>query len=359
MAFKCGYGNPVRVMLPLKSAEPTAKVSITDKTGNHTLKMRFDIHQHTLLDVKQAYIDEVDSSRRVDTLDLIDAGKTLKDDHKTLEQLGADEFDIENGINYLLALRLPGGGSSSSKPNHSNILDRDRARSLHPKLPRSDKACCVYGDKSLETTELECGHAFSAQSMFDTMKAVIRGSRYKFTFSCPLCGIKIPYKEAAYIASLDAEERAFFNTEISKRMCPMKTCPNCQSNCIRPEGLALFRVSCGGCGGADWCWQCGGKWKSSGFTVCGNSNCHTYHLNKILRSCKTKKSGSTYNVKIPEYRACPKCATLIMHNDACKHMDCECGFSFCFVCLQPKGPDGRYPCGSHEDQCQPAARQQF
>merc|ERR1719159_188280 len=177
--------------------------------------------------------------------------------------------------------------------------------------------------------------------MFDTMKAVIRGSRHKFLIFCPICRTEFPYKKAARVANLDAEERAYFSEEFSRRAFPMKTCPGCKSDCMRPDGLALFRVSCGGCAGGDWCWLCAGKWRRSGFTVCGNANC------------------GSYNVEIPEYRACPKCATLIIHNDACKHMNCECGYKFCFVCLKAYENGKGWPCGSHRDQCPAAPRQQF
>jgi len=335
-------------------------VSIQDTTKQHTLRMLFNIDKHTLRDVKQQYINEIDNTKRIDSIMLYEGSKVLNGDNKTLRQLGADDDDAEDGLNYFIVTKLRGGAfAPNSFRANANILDRNRSRSLKSTLKRTDKVCCVYQDRKYERTEAPCGHAFTAHSMFDTMKAVVRGSKNKYEILCPICRVEIPFKKAARIANLDKEERAYFTAELGRRaLPPIKQCPGCKNDCLRPEGLALFRVSCGGCSGGDWCWQCGGKWLRGGFTVCGNRKCGSYNLNAMLMNCPTKKSDSTYNVELPLFRACPKCATFIMHSDACKHMDCTCGYSFCFVCLKPK-VNGSYQCGSHRDQCAPADRQQF
>ncbi|KAJ8306769.1 hypothetical protein KUTeg_015681 [Tegillarca granosa] len=36
----------------------------------------------------------------------------------------------------------------------------------------------------------------------------------------------------------------------------------------------------------------------------------------------------------PAIRMCPMCSTFLEHDAGCKHITCNCGYQFCFVCLQ-------------------------
>jgi len=320
-------------------------VSIQDGTKKHTLKMLFDIDQHTLRDVKQQYIKEIDNTKRIDSIVLYECGQVLNDDNKTLGELGADDDDAEDGLYYSIVIKHYGGGgggraNASSgggqrryKCNHkgcraafksatvleahkkrahkktiriqvvngtksktlrkafdpsyhtildvkiawcdeetgkdpskvdlhdadgevgdgileelgydvdaardgikftifyrcrggaqcANILERKKKRTLKASVKRTHKKCCVHHDRRHERTEMPCGHAFSAQSMFETMKAVLTSDNHSYTICCPICKAKMPFRVCVRVANLDREEKAFFEDELSRRSAPPPT----------------------------------------------------------------------------------------------------------------------------------------
>ena len=119
-----------------------------------------------------------------------------------------------------------------------------------------------------------------------------------------------------------------------------KQCPKCGEIAQKPEKLLKFRVHCTSpqcrLGATDFCWLCGNKWKSFGFTVCGNKSCISATVNdELKRSGTTDKITRRSDVKCPKIRACPHCLTLVQYKSDCKHMKCwSCGGYFCFICLQ-------------------------
>jgi len=101
-----------------------------------------------------------------------------------------------------------------------------------------------------------------------------------------------------------------------------------------------------------FCWACGKPFDDR--HMCDNS--FKLELVGILAKSETKTIGSVSNV--PAVRCCPNCCQLILHTDACKHMDCKsCKKSFCFVCLKGKKSNGEWQCGSHSSVCPVAPRQ--
>jgi len=94
-----------------------------------------------------------------------------------------------------------------------------------------------------------------------------------------------------------------------------------------------------------FCWGCGAHWEEG--HVCDSS--FKRDLCEILQSAEKKTIGS--QTDIPSIRACPNCQQLIVHTQACKHMDCRnCGKAFCFVCLKPRLDSG-WQCGSYSAKC--------
>ena len=130
-----------------------------------------------------------------------------------------------------------------------------------------------------------------------------------------------------------------------------KKCPKCGELAEKPEKLLKFRVHCTSphCrrGAPDFCWLCGNKWKSFGFTVCGNKSCISATVNDQLRGSDIINQTSwREDVQCPKVRACPHCLTLVEYKRHCKHMKCwSCGGYFCFICLQ-------VPKHVHKTECQ-------
>lgn len=326
-------------------------ISIVSSKKKQTLRMKFDPNMHTLFDVKKAYCDELAKSKVPSKVDFWEMGESLAPDTDKLIEFGFDKAASDQGIEFTMFYRCKGGAQAA------NVLSRQRNRSLLSSLPRTSDPCCINLDRVGDRTRMKCGHAFTAQSMFDTMKAVLTADSVSYEIRCPICKVKFPFRVCSRVANLDREERAFFVAEITQRAKPeVKACPHCSTECVRPEGLAMYRVNCGSCGGGDWCFMCSGKWVNGGFTVCGSSSCPSANINRTLQRCKEKDG---YGVKFPAVRACPRCTTFIAHDVACKHMTChECAYEFCFVCLKTK-VNGSWPCGSYSAQCSPAPRQRF
>ena len=110
---------------------------------------------------------------------------------------------------------------------------------------------------------------------------MLSANSYQYEIKCPGCGTELDFNQCATFANLDMDEYEYFSEEFDKRSLPeMKECPHCGNDCLREEGLAKYRVNCGGCDGGDWCWLCEGRWRGLGFTVCGNKDCAAYDINK-------------------------------------------------------------------------------
>jgi len=337
------------------------EVSINNGTKSNILSdsngpKLFNIDSHTLKDIKMAYRDLVDPTKRdLSRMNLIRCKKTLKGDDTTLRNLGFNQDDVEDGVVLTLVMKLRGGAAMKLS---MNMLYTGRTRTMKSSLKKTSKPCCIYGSGA-ECYEMPCGHVFSAEGMFHTIRNVLAQSTTNCDLLCPMCKTEFEFRLAARVAGLNLQERSFICSELDRRsMPPTKMCPGCKTLAFRPDGLAKFRVSCGGCKGGDWCFLCAGKWRGGGFTVCGNEKCATFYVNELLQNCDMKKASC--NVDIPEFRACPSCVAMVQHDDACKHMTCSCGHKFCFTCLKAYDKSNRrWPCGSFSTQCSVAPRQRF
>lgn len=108
------------------------------------------------------------------------------------------------------------------------------------------------------------------------------------------------------------------------------------------------------------CWECQLPWRSNSDNECGNPGCGGT-MARIKQACKLVSAIKTQtqigSVTCPEVRACPRCATVIGHHSACKHMTCGrnghsgqwiqktgCSYQFCFICLQEWGNHNNSRC---------------
>ena len=71
--------------------------------------------------------------------------------------------------------------------------------------------------------------------------------------------------------------------------------------------------------------------------VCGNANCKTELIEKLINSPKMEFRDSIgKKVTIPTMRACPRCQTMLEHTGGCNTFTCSssiCKHIFCFICL--------------------------
>ena len=224
-------------------------------------------------------------------------------------------------------------------------------------------------DSSLneKRAKMPCGHVISRESMTDFLKNLITSRKYKI--ECPglneqnqPCKREWKFSLCARIGVLSKKEREEFEKGFGRlymfQKIKIKNCPVCKTFILKPDDLKTDRVSCVLCSkqkqGYDFCWNCLKQWKTNG-DKCGN-DCHSVEkIIEILALCKLITIGQVKDV--PEFRACPKCATIINHIKDCKHMKCiSCLTEFCFICLKSQ-INGKWQCGSFKDICEVAPRQ--
>jgi len=280
----------------------------------------------------------------------------LKDD-QTLESYG-----IKHSVSLFVSFQVNGGlalyEQNKEKIRIPNFKNEKR---IKPSL----KQDCIMGYDSKKTlrVEMPCSHVFAPLTMFQYIKMLSENTLKKLT--CPKCNQEWEFEVMSAAAGLSIEEMSkygsLFSTRFKKNDGLIKECPNCQSYVLRPENLTMFRVNCSACKARDFCWSCAKPWNSSGMTVCGNCDCSTIELNKMLSSCDECTPSGLDGMKIPKLRACPRCLTIVTYLDACKHMRCwGCNKRFCFVCLGLESESGNWPCtNSYSYRCAPAAIQQL
>lgn len=186
-------------------------------------------------------------------------------------------------------------------------------------------------------------------------------------FRCPGCQSNWEYPLARHVlkATMSADQLTHLdiaiNDNLMNRSPRVKNCPSCTSFCQRLQPNNN-RVVCQICTakkrGAryEFCWQCLMPWVGGGVS-CRNLECSGVDSRyKHLQTCDTKTIGQVSGV--PSVRCCVECGMLINHIDKCKHMACNCGYSFCFVCLKPQIKDtGKWQCGISSEICAVAPRQ--
>lgn len=73
---------------------------------------------------------------------------------------------------------------------------------------------------------------------------------------------------------------------------------------------------------------------TSDSVTCTNKLCP---LVSTLLTCGVVSNPQSKVFGCPEFRACPKCHSLIMHESGCKFVSCQsgnCKHRFCFICLE-------------------------
>ncbi|XP_013384238.1 uncharacterized protein LOC106154439 [Lingula anatina] len=207
-----------------------------------------------------------------------------------------------------------------------------------------------------------CGHVLGPAHVNTFRQQVSSGQTL---LSCPCthpttqqqCKQHLPYDTCVKrLPFLSNEDRQFLEIGISKNALGgrAKECPLCKSVCVRRSSQDRC-LQCPVCTvktrrSYEFCWDCLHAWKGASSENCGNPDCSSLEdpRLKTLREAPLKTIVGVPSC--PSWRACPSCSRLIEHVDACKHMSCPCGVTFCFICLNVP-VNGRRGCGAHNAQC--------
>ncbi|XP_050965526.1 probable E3 ubiquitin-protein ligase RNF144A-B isoform X2 [Labeo rohita] len=118
--------------------------------------------------------------------------------------------------------------------------------------------------------------------------------------------------------------------EEGSHLDPTNTCPVCVS-ALKPayiKGSSDKLLQCTQCPTAQL--LCGSCLYPCTSAACTNTLCP---LVATLLTCEVVSDPKSKVLGCPMFRACPKCHTLIMHEEGCKFVRCRsCRHRFCFIC---------------------------
>lgn len=191
--------------------------------------------------------------------------------------------------------------------------------------------------------------------------------KYKTKICCfeENCRAEWSMLEAIEKADMTEDERIFFEFKATTNLIYQKgsetsECPFCKSFCQRQNENKL-RVRCTVCSrkkgsNAEFCWHCKIKWTK--FHKCSQPDeTDEMLLRSMLYYAPKKIIFQSRNTGVPSTRMCPNCNITIIHERACKKMECKrCKTIFCFVCLRV-ALDGKLQCGSSFYKCKVAPLQ--
>ncbi|KAG5284028.1 hypothetical protein AALO_G00022160 [Alosa alosa] len=135
----------------------------------------------------------------------------------------------------------------------------------------------------------------------------------------------------------------------------LQRCPTCSSVLHIVQGTdwqASPVTQCINCPTKPYlCATCFSPWQGSPGVLghCANKRCAV--VGNLL-TCGLITDPNSPVKGCPEFRACPKCYCLLMHNNkGCNNVTClQCHHDFCYICLSSE------ECDTHS---KPAARQRF
>lgn len=217
------------------------------------------------------------------------------------------------------------------------IENRDETRTV--KFPHPKGECCVCRDEG--GLKMHCEHFICPDDLLIIAWDSI-GKR-KHEISCGSCTSIISVDDIIKFGMPKMDEEQFLISAISVNFCEsqdIQQCPRCKSYCERMDSTSP-QVKCTVCSKKlgrefQFCWYCLNIWKDiSNIQNCGNPKCKQDVVNQLHDSPKMIfEDNQGISVSVPQIRACPRCSTIIHHDDGCNEMTCICGLMFCFICLR-------------------------
>lgn len=268
-------------------------------------------------------------------------GPGLSDRELSISEDGA--FALQLAMRDMCSMRPPTSGagpSSRPTPASSRQLTGAASSKPDPRMPSAAGAqpiacsiCLELHPPSEQFPPAECGHSFCKTCMRRHL-AVIAKEKRPLPIACPACpgehpSVLDPQTCARELAgtgeTYDAFERLLLQQQHVQRLsyCANKAC-SVPFDFHEIPGLdgtphvTSTKVSCPLCG-TDTCVACKVEW----------------HRGRSCAEFRDENNGDSLLRKLAErkrWRACPKCKALIEKSQGCNHMECRCGFSFCYGC---------------------------
>lgn len=303
------------------------EVRVTNLTNKKQYTGRLVLYLKSTVTCHQLKTELGNAMRRQPvTLDILNVSDVLlySDDHT---------FPVED----LMSITIIVHPEVRDTPDHLLTSDQDMINGA-----MEDHTCVL----------MSCGHAITPANLYEyCWNMLLQG---KLVFSCPnvnsvghtnvnICGAIWTRYEVSVKARLTEDEYAMFEMKLNHNFCRSKndirSCPLCGTLCERLNKTSS-KVVCQECliqgkPHYEFCWQCQKVWLTDNLVYCGNVSCETMTgmrtEQEMLRHAR-RKDFDGYSC--PAIRMCPMCSTFLEHDAGCKHITCNCGYQFCFVCLQ-------------------------
>eukprot|EP01013_Petalomonas_cantuscygni_P038312 TRINITY_DN69393_c0_g1_i1.p1 TRINITY_DN69393_c0_g1~~TRINITY_DN69393_c0_g1_i1.p1 ORF type:complete len:334 (-),score=29.02 TRINITY_DN69393_c0_g1_i1:406-1407(-) len=263
---------------------------------------------------------------------LIFAGKALQAEMLT------SEYDIQKDSTLFMVFRLLGGTDLPvGLGTQSDIVLSELASAFSDANPVENE--CLVCNETVPCIRFCCAPAICAQCFGGHLTA----KGFPMQLSClmsaathPPVDLRIAFRGTVFAKALEAlhELRKVVQAVdvnlcecgallLNETMFSCQTCPQCKATkcffCQMPWNSKMNNQKF-------WCGKTCSFW--NGFQA---------QLTPFLM-----EHGSL--TEIPQWRVCPKCATVGAYDMKCKFHTCTCGHAFCFWCLKPeRGPDA---CGT-------------
>ncbi|XP_062578210.1 E3 ubiquitin-protein ligase RNF217-like [Saccostrea cucullata] len=229
--------------------------------------------------------------------------------------------------------------------------------------PTTTKPDIIWEYESDPRLELSCGHAITPDNLHGFVREKILQNEH--ILRCPaktdfgICNQIWDNQDILTKCMLTVDEHIFFSAKLSfnylnRRHNDIKICPRCSSYCEKITYQS--HAKCLKCSNDlyytyKFCWLCMEQWLPNHECVVSNEHGNNEEISRQLRHCPKITLDYSNMCGVPSKRLCPKCKTLLQHDQACKSMLCTfCKTEFCFACLQI-ARDGKLPCGEFDGRC--------
>ena len=192
--------------------------------------------------------------------------------------------------------------------------------------------CCFTDYPIDESVACGQGHLFCQDCLKNYIQAIVFGGG-KSTLAClgPNCDATVSTIDLGFIEPkllerlLERQQRDMLAMAFGdSKEDNVHQCPSCNFTCLVEANVQVFK--CFQCA-KESCQYCGVDWEKH--KDYGNVCSDVEGEDESKVRLKTEEAMTTALV-----RKCPKCSALILKQDGCNFMTCQCGAHFCYACRQ-------------------------